>query len=243
MTKFLFDGPPDAFATLLLAHGAGAPMDSPSLTALAEALARQGFRVARFEFGYMAARREGLRRPPPRAEKLIPEFRAAIEALETTSPLLIGGKSMGGRVASCWRTSLYTEEGDRGPPASAIPFTRPASRSSSAPAISLSCKRRPSSARARAIPSAAARGAGYGLFDRIELLWLEDGDHDEATQAGDGPLHADHLRRRRGRRAPGPGAWSRREDRHLQHQRHPAAPAEPAEWLRKLSRTWSASRN
>src|SRR5690606_38297682 len=100
MTKFLSDGPTDAFATLLLAHGAGGAMDPPGLPALAGALAGQGFGVARFEFGYMAARREGLRRPPPRAEKLIPEFRAAIETLETTSPLLIGGKSMGGRVAS-----------------------------------------------------------------------------------------------------------------------------------------------
>lgn len=45
---FLFDGPEDARVTLLLAHGAGAPMDSASMNASAKALAGAGFRVARF---------------------------------------------------------------------------------------------------------------------------------------------------------------------------------------------------
>ena len=58
-TDFLFDGPEDARFTLLLAHGAGAPMDSASLNATAKALAAANIRVARFEFGYMAARRPG----------------------------------------------------------------------------------------------------------------------------------------------------------------------------------------
>ena len=47
---FLFDGPDKADVTILLAHGAGAPMDSPSMTGAAKALAEAGFRVARFEF-------------------------------------------------------------------------------------------------------------------------------------------------------------------------------------------------
>lgn len=195
MTKFLFDGPTDAFATLLLAHGAGAPMDSPSLTALAEALARQGFRVARFEFGYMAARREGFRRPPPRAEKLIPEFRAAIEALETTAPLLIGGKSMGGRVASLLADELYTEERIAGLLCFGYPFHPPG---------------KPEKLRTRHLvelqtPTLICQGtrdpfgsreevAGYGLSDRIELLWLEDGDHDlKPRKRVTGLSHVDHL--------------------------------------------------
>lgn len=52
---FLFDGPDQADVTILVAHGAGAPMHSPSMTASANALAGEGFRVARFEFDYMAA--------------------------------------------------------------------------------------------------------------------------------------------------------------------------------------------
>ena len=49
-TSFLFDGDDTAPVTILLAHGAGASMDSPSMTATAKALAAAGFQVARFEF-------------------------------------------------------------------------------------------------------------------------------------------------------------------------------------------------
>src|SRR4051812_12005089 len=100
-TNFLFDGPEDARVTIMLAHGAGAPMDSASMNATAKALAAAEFRVARFEFAYMAARRSGERRPPPKAETVIPEYIAAVDDLgPTDGPLIIGGKSMGGRVAS-----------------------------------------------------------------------------------------------------------------------------------------------
>ena len=79
-TRFLFDGPEDARGTLLLAHGAGAPMDSASMNATAKALSEQGFRVARFEFGYMASRRTPAgKKPPPKAEKVMPEFIAAVD--------------------------------------------------------------------------------------------------------------------------------------------------------------------
>ena len=46
---FLIDGPDDAFATILLAHGAGAPMDSDAMNAVIGALTAVRFRVARFE--------------------------------------------------------------------------------------------------------------------------------------------------------------------------------------------------
>ncbi|KZM51450.1 alpha/beta family hydrolase [Labrenzia sp. OB1] len=90
-------------ATLLLAHGAGAPMDSAFMNKLAAALAAEGIAAVRFEFAYMAGRRTGgAKKPPPRAEKLIGEFQTALQAVmkETDGPLLIGGKSMGGRVAA-----------------------------------------------------------------------------------------------------------------------------------------------
>ncbi|MDK9696077.1 MAG: alpha/beta fold hydrolase [Siculibacillus sp.] len=105
MTELLWTAGAKARATLLLAHGAGAPMDSSFMTRIAEGLAERGLAVARFEYGYMAKRRTtGKKAPPPRADKLIVEFRAAIEAAlaapERVGPLLIGGKSMGGRVAA-----------------------------------------------------------------------------------------------------------------------------------------------
>ena len=100
MTDFLVDGPEDASTTILLAHSAGAPMDSNSMIQTARALAAEGLRVARFEFAYMAARRSGQRRPPPKAETVNPEYIAAIDTLGAKGKLIIGGKSMGGRVAS-----------------------------------------------------------------------------------------------------------------------------------------------
>lgn len=93
----------DAIATLILAHGAGAPMDSPFMNKIATMTSQQGINVVRFEFAYMAQRREGgAKRPPPKADKLIGEFQTVVQTVlkETEGPLLIGGKSMGGRVAA-----------------------------------------------------------------------------------------------------------------------------------------------
>ncbi|MGE5537112.1 MAG: alpha/beta family hydrolase [Gemmatimonas sp.] len=97
---FLFDGPKNATLTLILAHGAGAPMDSAFMNVFAEGVARAGIRVARFEFPYMAERRKsGKKRPPDSANTLLATFRAAAAAFEGKA-FAIGGKSMGGRIAS-----------------------------------------------------------------------------------------------------------------------------------------------
>src|SRR5687768_6949116 len=105
MTDFLTSGPEDALATLLLAHGAGAGMESPFMVQMAALLAERGVRTLRFEFGYMAARRNGgKRKPPPRAQLLSAAYKSAVADAVGLTPrprrLFIGGKSMGGRVAS-----------------------------------------------------------------------------------------------------------------------------------------------
>jgi predicted alpha/beta-hydrolase family hydrolase len=102
VTHVLFTGPADSDRVLVLAHGAGAAMDSPWMDAMAALLGERGIRVARFEFAYMAARRDGSRRPNPRAEAVLDEYRAVIAQLrgETDAVPAIGGKSFGGRVAS-----------------------------------------------------------------------------------------------------------------------------------------------
>ena len=97
-------------AVLMLAHGSGSPMDSPFMERIAGMLAAHGIVVARFEFSYMARRRvDGKRRPSGRAERWTHHyFRAVDELLEGENwkaewnelPVLIGGKSMGGRVAA-----------------------------------------------------------------------------------------------------------------------------------------------
>lgn len=196
-TDFLFDGPEDARLTVLLAHGAGAPMDSASTTAAARALAQQGMRVARFEFGYMAARRSGDgRKPPPKAEKVMPEYIAAIDDLgPTNGPLIIGGKSMGGRVASMVADQLFEAGRIAGLLCLGYPFHPPGKPD----------QLRTAHLEAMTTPALICQGtrdefgtrdevSGYRLSPSISLLWLEDGDHDlRPRKSISGFSAADHL--------------------------------------------------
>jgi predicted alpha/beta-hydrolase family hydrolase len=195
--RFLQDGPGDARMTILLAHGAGAPMDSASMNAAAKALAAVGFQVARFEFAYMAARRTGKgRKPPPRAETLKDEYLAAVEELAPARPLIIGGKSMGGRVASMVADTLYTKDAISGLVCLGYPFHPPA---------------KPTQLRTKHLegittPTLICQGTrdgfgardevpGYALSDKIEILWLEDSDHDlKPRKTISGFSAADHLK-------------------------------------------------
>ncbi|MFL0733580.1 MAG: alpha/beta family hydrolase [Prochlorococcus sp.] len=100
-TPRLVDGSSAAPATLLLAHGAGAPMDSPFMAAMASGLVECGWRVVRFEFTYMAKQRlAGRRFAPDRMPKLKQIFCEQAIKEAANGPIFIGGKSMGGRVAS-----------------------------------------------------------------------------------------------------------------------------------------------
>ena len=95
----LIDGPTSAPATVLLAHGAGAPMDSPFLDTIATGLAAQGWRVVRFEFPYMARQREGASRgAPDRLPKLLDRFREQVELEAGGPPLVLGRRPIGLRV-------------------------------------------------------------------------------------------------------------------------------------------------
>jgi len=90
---------------LILAHGAGAPADSTFMEELSAALEREGIGTIRFEFPYMQKRRQdGKKRPPDREPVLLEYFSGVIDRvraeLGSGSLLLVGGKSMGGRMAS-----------------------------------------------------------------------------------------------------------------------------------------------
>ncbi len=177
---FLIDGPANAAVTILLAHGAGAPMDSASMSAATAALVAAGFRVARFEFGYMAARRSSsTRKPPPKAEKLIPEYREAVARLAASGLLIIGGKSMGGRVASMAADDLLSRGVIAGLLCLGYPFHPPGKPENLRTQHLLELK----------TPALICQGtrdefgtreevAGYALSGNLRILWLEDGDHD-----------------------------------------------------------------
>jgi uncharacterized protein len=194
--RFLYDGPPAASVTILLGHGVGAPMDSASMSAAAGAFAGAGFRVARFEFAYMAARRTGGRKPPPRAENLKSEYIAAVDGLSAAGALIVGGKSMGGRVASMVADELFAEGRIAGLLCLGYPFHPPGK-----PA-----QLRTSHLEVLKTPALICQGtrdefgtkdevAGYMLSDQIDILWLEDGDHDlKPRKKISGFSVADHLK-------------------------------------------------
>ena len=108
MSELLIDGPDDA-PTLLLSHGSGAPMDTPFMNEFTAFAISGGIRVVRFEFAFMAGRRTtGKKPPPPKAEKLIDEFLSALAELDAEN-VFIGGKSLGGRVASMMAQQCFED--------------------------------------------------------------------------------------------------------------------------------------
>lgn len=104
--RLLWDLPAGGKArcALLLAHGAGAPLDSEFLEGLARRLAGAGVLVLRFDYPYMARRAaDGRRRPPDRTPRLLAAHRLALAALRRAAgdlSLFLGGKSLGARMST-----------------------------------------------------------------------------------------------------------------------------------------------
>ena len=174
MTNFTFDGPKNSSFLIVLAHGAGAPMDSHFMTFFAKGLAMHDYRVARFEFPYMVKRRITGKKHPPNKPKLLLETWLEVINELGTEKLIIGGKSMGGRFASM----VADEAGVRGLIRLGYPF-HPTSRPD---------KLRIDHLRRLQTPSLFLQGdrdrlghidnvANYRLSHNIRLKWLEDGDH------------------------------------------------------------------
>jgi uncharacterized protein len=191
MPDFLESGPPDAAWTLLLAHGAGAGMETPFLSQITDLIVQDGLRVVRFEFGYMAARRNsGKKKPAPNAETLASEFAAAVEAIHAAGlagRLAVGGKSMGGRVASLVADELYAAGKIAGLVCLGYPFHPPGmpEKTRTAHLEGLSCptlvvqgERDPFGSRTEV--------ETYALSKVIELSWIGDGDHDFGPRGSSG---------------------------------------------------------
>ncbi|WP_193367747.1 alpha/beta family hydrolase [Pelagibius marinus] len=179
LPDFLTDGPADAPLTFAFAHGAGAPMDTPFMTFFAGGLAAKGWRVARFEFPYMARRRHEPKRPPPdRQPVLLETWQAVIDDLSGSGgaeKLVIGGKSMGGRMASL----IADEAGVRGLACLGYPF-HPAGKPERLRTEHLAALKTPCliCQGTRDALGKAEEVAGYALAGTIRLHWAEDGDHD-----------------------------------------------------------------
>jgi len=189
--SLLFDGPEAARNTIVLAHGAGAAMDSAFMNTIAAGLADRDLRIARFEFPYMQKRcADGGRRPPDRQPVLLDTWRQVIAALAPASRLIIGGKSMGGRMASL----IADESAVAALVCLGYPF-HPLGRPD---------KLRTEHLRDLATPTLILQGerdalgnredvAGYDLSNSISVHWLGDGDHDLKPRKKSGRTHDENL--------------------------------------------------
>ena len=193
--ELVFDGPENG-PLFVFSHGAGAPLTSDFIEQVTQGLAKEGIRVARFNFNYMQQRVEtGSRRPPERAPHLIKQFIDVIHQLDR--PMVIGGKSMGGRMASlvAAESEINLIENVKGVACLGYPFHP---------------QGKPEKLRVEHLPNiklplAILQGSrdklgdydevvSYQLPNSIQWLWLEDGDHDLKPRVKSGFTHQQHIK-------------------------------------------------
>jgi uncharacterized protein len=172
--QLLVDGPSGAARTIILAHGAGAPMDTDFMNFFAKGLVKHGLRVVRFEFPYMATRRKTGKGGPPDREPVLRDAWLRVIASVKAKSVFIGGKSMGGRIASL----VADEAAVAGLVCLGYPFHptgKPEQlrtehlKAIKTPTLIIQGERDPFGTREEV--------AGYNLSKNIRIHWLRDGDH------------------------------------------------------------------
>lgn len=165
-------GRDNAAATLVLAHGAGAGMNSPFMEAFADGLADRSIAIARFEFPYMQEMSASGRRRPPNPGKILEQYWR--DVIAAVGPCAIGGKSLGGRIASL----VADDCGVAGLVCLGYPFHPPGKPE----------KTRTEHLKTLKTPALICQGVrdpfgtredvrSYRLSPAIEIFWLEDGNH------------------------------------------------------------------
>jgi predicted alpha/beta-hydrolase family hydrolase len=192
LTFELEAGPPEAPCRLVLAHGAGTGISSPFFDAMTKLITAHGIAVTAFEFAYMASRRSGgSKRPPPKAEALTPEYRDVVQSVRKRATngtsIFIGGKSLGGRVASLIADELYADGEIAGLVCLGYPFHPPKTPEKlrtahlatlKCPTLIIQGERDPFGHRSEveALP----------LSKAIDIVWIGDGDHDFGPRGSSG---------------------------------------------------------
>jgi predicted alpha/beta-hydrolase family hydrolase len=166
-------------ARFIFAHGAGAGMDSDFMAEIANRLAALQIEVLRFNFPYMQIMSEsGKRRPPTRMPTLLEAYLAVVEKHKTDLPLFIGGKSMGGRAATMLATQSELDGKVKGVIALGYPFHpsgKPEKlRIDHLPDLTAPCLIVQGD---RDALGNKAEIEGYNLPDKVQLVYLTDGDH------------------------------------------------------------------
>ena len=173
----------------VVGHGAGAGQNSPFMVRFAEGMAARGVTTATFDFPYMVNRRSA----PDKAPVLEASWREAVEQarkLAAKLPLFIGGKSMGGRIASMVADEVFA----RGLVCLGYPFHPPG-----APA-----KLRTAHLETLRTPTLIVQGTRdafgsreeietYRLSPAIRIAYLEGGDHSFKPPARSGRTEAENL--------------------------------------------------
>lgn len=188
---YLYNGPENAPVTIILAHGAGAAMDTPFMEHIAGGIGEAGYRVVRFEFPYMQkSRATGARRPPDAVKVLSEIWRLIISEFGDTDRVIIGGKSMGGRIASM----IADEAGVAGLVCLGYPFHAPGKSASDRTAHLASIK----------TPTLILQGTRdqlglskdidtYDLSVAISVQYIEDGDHSYTPRQSSGRTREQNL--------------------------------------------------
>lgn len=199
--ELIKNGPTDG-PVYVFAHGAGANMNSEFMTQVAVGLAERGIHVVRFNFPYMIKREEdGKRRPPDRAPKLLEAYKTVIKQLNC--PVVIGGKSMGGRMSS-----MLLAENSQLPKDEQLAILGSACLGFPFHAPGKDPKDRLDHLAALTAPLLIVQGTrdtmgtqeevtGYfedgRISDSIEVNWLEDGNHDLKPRIKSGFSHPQHI--------------------------------------------------
>ncbi len=176
---------------IVLAPGAGAGMDSAFMAEVARALAANGFRVVRFDFPYMRQARQGGSRGRPDATAVLEQtWLEVIGELGEPSRLVIGGKSMGGRIASM----VADRAGVKGLVCLGYPF-HPTGRPQTLRVAHLEKLKTPALILQGERDAFGSREeiAGYSLSPSIRLVYLPDGDHSFKPRKASGRSYEQNL--------------------------------------------------
>ena len=179
MDNVLVCGPETSAATLLLAHGAGAGIQTPFMEKIANGLAERGWHVIRFEFPYMTKQRTtGRRTPPNKADILLDSYADQVQSLPTNQALIIGGKSMGGRIASLQADGLFSENRILGCVCLGYPF-HPLGKPEKLRVEQLQKQRTPTLIVQGERDAMGTREQieTYALSKQLQFAWMPDGDH------------------------------------------------------------------
>ncbi|WP_353348235.1 alpha/beta family hydrolase [Oceaniserpentilla sp. 4NH20-0058] len=179
--------------TCIFAHGAGAPMDSEFMETVTQGLVKLGVKVVRFEFPYMQERRvNGKKRPPNRQPELIAEFKSVVAQVNGTCVLM--GKSLGARMASILASETTCPKHVLGVVAFGYPF-HPIGKPETLRIAHLPDIQVPMLVLQGTRDKLGAKEyvAELNIGKKVQVRWLEDGDHDLKPRVKSGFTHEQHL--------------------------------------------------